>query len=194
MVIGLLLAVLGGLGVFAAVQTSSHSRSVLVMARSVDRGQVIAAADLTVSQFSGGAGLQPVGADELDQVVGATALVDLPGGGLLVEHAYGSPSAPSGSAQLGIKLSDGRLPLSPLPAGTQVRLIEVNATGPTAVQAGAKPGDTPGVGQGWNAAVLQAPRQSNGDWLIEVAVASNDVATLAELAASGRLVIVRVNP
>lgn len=190
MVIGLLLAVLGGLGVFAAVQAGTHSQSVLVMARSVDRGQVIGASDLIVTQFSGGSGLQPVAADRLDQVVGTTALIDLPSGGLLVPTAYGRPDAPSGTAQLGIKLADGRLPISPLPAGTQVRLIEVSATGPTSGQgAGQHP-----VGQTWTATVLQAPRQGNGDWLTEVAVASADAPTLAELAASGRLVMVRVNP
>ena len=125
LVSGVIAICLGGLGSAALYISVTDARSVVRTNRTIYRGEVIQAADLGVTSVGGTLGVRTVPAERVGELIGRTALTDLPGGSLFPPDSVGPAEVPPGSSRIGLKLAPGRVPVSPLPAGTPVLLVAV---------------------------------------------------------------------
>lgn len=178
---GVLLAALGGLGGVMAYQQASHSNQVVVVAHSVPRGEVVQSTDLSVVTIGPAPGVRTIPGDQLTELVGKQALVDLPAGSLVGTGAIGTATLEAGQVQLGLKLQAGRVPVQSLPAGTAVQLVQVSSDKQ----------HTKGLVV--DAVVVTAPRTSTdgSSSLLDVAVPEGVSAEVADLAARDLIVLVR---
>ena len=181
--VGILLACLGGLGGAALLSSSTHTSSVVVMARSVARGDTVRATDLGVVTIGPVPGVLTIPSAQLSQLVGRSARVDLPEGSLPGPAAIGELTVPADYSQLGLKLEAGHVPVSDLPPGTAVRLVPVSATA----------SDPAPDGNPISAVVVTSPQssESGGSVVLDVAVRADQAVTVARLAARGQLAVVR---
>ncbi|OHV64192.1 SAF domain-containing protein [Pseudofrankia sp. BMG5.36] len=126
--LGLLLAVLGAGGALWLGSGSQPTVDAVALARPMQRGQVIAAADLAVVRVaaSGGAVRLATPATARAVVVGRQALVDLPVGTLLTPELVGSVAGPAGTLTLGVSVDAAGLPSSAPRAGEQVDVVGVD--------------------------------------------------------------------
>lgn len=193
-VAGLLCAALGALGGAFAWTQASRAQSVLVMNRGVERGEQLQAGDVGVVSISLAEGVATLPASGLDGLVGRHARVDLPAGSLLGPGSVGAPQLGAGSSRVGLRLPAGRVPTTPMPAGTRITVVEV-AEAPSAVQAGPQPA---GVAQGpgglrtFDAVVARAPARAEdrAGWLMDVEVDAARAALLADLASRDRVAVI----
>lgn len=181
---GVLCGCLGALGGALVWQQASSSHPVVVVNSSVARGETVRASDLAVVELGTAAGVKTIPADRLTELVGKQALVDLPAGSLVGEGSIGTPTTPAGTAELGLKLSAGRLPTSPMPAGTKVVLIEVPADGAAASGSG---------GRTVEGVIVSSPTllPDGGTWVVDVAVAEGQATEVAQLSAKDRIVLIK---
>jgi hypothetical protein len=106
-----LAATLGALLAVSLYSAAGSRDDVLALARDVAPGQVLANADLRIVTVSADPSLQPVGAGQLQQVVGQTARTNLAAGTLLSAAQLGEPlAARPGEAVVGLALKAGRYP------------------------------------------------------------------------------------
>lgn len=187
---GVLALCLGGLGATVLYSAAAEATDVLVVTRTVARGQVIQPEDLVANRVGNLTGVSFTDAAELDALVGQRALVDLAQGSLLPAGAVGVPELPPGFAQLGLRLAPGRLPADELPAGTPVLLVPL-ADGRLAPDQ--RPAPAPSPAQPIRATVLLPPRPGPDGvaMLLDVRVESGRAAEVAALAADERLALVR---
>lgn len=181
--IGVLLAVLGGLGAGAAWSQASHATTVVVAARAVPRGQVITASDLTTATVGSLPGISTIPGDQLANLIGQQALVELPAGAMVARGSIGAPQTKAGTAQLGLRVTAGRLPTHPIPVGATVLLVPVPTTGNQA----------PVTDKPIEATVVSAPEaMSDGvSWVLDVEVPESQAVVVARLAAAEQVVVVR---
>jgi len=184
---GILALCLGALGSVLLYSTVSTVSQVIRVAADVQRGDVIEEGDLVVVELSPAPGISTVPGSELASLVGRHALVTLKAGALLPQGAVGDQTADPSLAQLGLRLTPGRLPLADLPEGTKVQLIAVAAAGQNSGTADALSGHT------YDAVVVTAPRPSADGQatLLDVAVSPSDATEVAALAAADRLVLIK---
>lgn len=179
--IGLLAVCLGGLGSAALYTSVSNATPVLKVNRTIYRGEVIGPTDLGPISLGTHVGLETVPAERAAELIGKTALVDLPNGSLLVPSAIGEPQVEVGFSRLGLKLNAGQVPISPLPPGTAVVLVPL-----------AEANDGKASGASYKATVSVAPALlPDGSTSLEVTVANAESDLVARLAAAGRLVVVK---
>ena len=179
--IGVLAICLGGLGSAVLYSSVSNATTVLMVNRTIYRGVVIGAADLGPVSLGTHLGLETVPAERAPELVGKTALTDLPNGSLLVPTAIGEAEVQRGYSRLGLRLTPGQVPVSPLPSGTAVVLVPIAAAN-----------DGEESGASFKATVSVAPAMlADGNTSIEVTVADADSVQVARLAAAGRLGVVR---
>lgn len=179
--IGVLAVALGGLGAAVLYSSVADSHSVVTIKRTVYRDQPITADDLGLVSLSTGPGLETVPAEQLSEVVGQTALVDLVEGSLLSPRGFGAAAVEPGSVRLGLRLAPGRLPVSELPPGTAVLLVAV-----------APDGSTPANAASYQGRIASAAVQlADGATVVDVAVVESTAEQVARLAASDQLVVVR---
>jgi hypothetical protein len=180
--VGLLCACLGGLGSAFAWQQVSDSRPVAVAQRDIMRGDEIGAGDFGITDIGAGAGISTIPADQIDGLVGKHALFDIPNGALVAAEAVGDPVLPNGTAQVGLRLSAGRVPAGDLPVGSRVRLVEIpdaNAEDPSR--------------QMFDCVVVRSPRSvADGTVTLDVAVAESQAPALAILAATDTVALVKL--
>lgn len=183
-VIGLLCACLGALVMGWAWNAQSHSQSVLMVTRDISRGELIKPTDLATTTLTGGSGVAVVPADQASALVGQYALGGLTSGALLAPGQIGAQAVPAGSAQLGLRLTAGRLPSQPMPPGARVRLV--------AVPGGAADAAAAESTVEFDAVVVSSPQQTtDGAWVFDVQIADQLASQVAALAAGDRLVVVR---
>ncbi len=165
-------------GLLAAL---GHSNQVVVVAHSVPRGEVVQSTDLSVVTIGPAPGVRTIPGDQLTELVGKQALVDLPAGSLVGTGAIGTATLEAGQVQLGLKLQAGRVPVQSLPAGTAVQLVQVSSDKQ----------NTKGLVV--DAVVVTAPRTSTdgSSSLLDVAVPEGVSAEVADLAARDLIVLVR---
>lgn len=184
-VIGVLCACLGALGMAWAWQATQFSQQVVLVAADVARGERIEATDLTTTTIGAAPGVATVPADQLDTLIGQYAQVDLSAGGLVGPASFGPEVLPLGTSQVGLRLAAGRLPSQALPPGSQVVLVAV-------------PNQLAGqqdefVEELFEAVVVSTPTAlpDGQTWLVDVQVASEDAPRVAALAASEQIALVR---
>lgn len=180
---GILAVCLGGLAsAFVYLQVAA-SDPVLRVNRTIHRGEVIQAADLSVVHVGAGLDVHTVPDARAGDVVGRAAVTDLPGGGLLVEGSWGDSNVPVGSARVGLRLSPGRFPATDLRPGTTVLVVALSAQGGSAEE------DLPGSVTA--TLVGQASGQPDGSTLFALTVPSDSAELVARLAAADRVALVQ---
>lgn len=182
--VGVLAICLGGLGSAVLYSSVANATSVLKVNRTIYRGEVIGAADIGPVSLGTHLGVETVPAEQAEELIGKTALVDLARGSLVTPGSVGEPEVRRGYSRLGLKLNPGQVPVSPLPAGTAVVLVPITATN-----------DGNAAGSAYRATVAVAPAPLvDGSTSLEIVVADADSDPVARLAAAGRLVVVKRAP
>lgn len=183
LVAGVLAVCVGGLGAALLFANASTATSVIAIKRTVYRDQIITAEDLGVISLAVPIGVDAVTADRLAEIVGRTAIIDLPAGGILTPAEFGEPVVPEGKVRLGLRLEAGRLPASAMEPGSSVLLVPVGRDGGEPPSGGSVP-----------ATIATAPRQhSDGTSLVDVTLALTEGPRVAQLAAAGQLAVLRVS-
>ncbi len=174
---------LGALLAAWAFTSSSDAQEVVAIRTTVHRGEVISRTDLMTARIGVDPALHPIGASNLDSVVGKRAALDLAAGGLLTAEDVTSSVVPAaGDSVVGVSLAPGMLPGQRLQAGDRVRLV---VTPGTQGQIGA------GQPQSTTATVAGVqPPGDNGVVVVDVTVPDTDAARLASWAATGKVALV----
>ncbi|WFF02362.1 SAF domain-containing protein [Micromonospora sp. WMMD964] len=182
--LAVLLIALGGLGAAFAVTSVRATGSYLAVARPVEVGREITAADLVSVQVAGGQGLRPVPAGRLDEVVGKRAAVALlPGTLLTLGQVTDDPLLGPGQQQIALGLKTAQVPARKLHPGDKVLLVSTpdrSSTGDTATAAGTR----------FSATVIDMVSPANDDKVLYLALVTRDVPAVVALAAQDRLAVV----
>jgi hypothetical protein len=182
MAVGVLAVCLGGLGAALLYGNLSNAHTVVVVKRTVYRDQVITAADLGATSAVPALGVETLPSDQLDTVVGRTALSDLVEGSLLSPRSFGEPAVETGNVRIGLRLAAGRLPSAQMPPGTEVLLVPVG-----------RDGAEPPVGASVTGRIATAAAVlPDGASIVDVSVAAAEAERVVRLAASEQLALVRL--
>ncbi|MFC5925932.1 SAF domain-containing protein [Micromonospora vulcania] len=180
--LAVLLIALGGLGAAFAVTSVRATGSYLAVARPVEVGREISAADLITVQVAGGQGLRPVPAGRLDEVVGKRAAVALvPGTLLTLGQVTDDPLLGPGQQQIALGLKTAKVPARELHPGDKVLLVSTpddNATGATA------------AGTRFSAIIIDTVSPADDDRVLYLALAVRDVPAVVALADQDRIAVV----
>lgn len=181
------LIALGALVTWFVVANLRDTERVVALRNDVPRGAVITAEDLVTAEIPPDPVLVAVPADQLADVVGKRAAVDLSAGGLLAPSALTDTVTPGpGESVVGLALGPGQLPVTPLRVGDKVRVIS------TPRDQDEPPAAAPAVSIS-AVVVTTATTQVTTAVLVDVAVAEADSAKLAGLVATGRVALILDN-
>ncbi|MEO3775021.1 SAF domain-containing protein [Micromonospora sp. B9E7] len=182
--LAVLLIALGGLGAAFAVTSVRATGSYLAVARPVEVGREISAADLVSVQVAGGQGLRPVPAGRLDEVVGKRAAVALvPGTLLTLGQVTDDPLLGPGQQQIALGLKTAQVPARALHPGDKVLLVSTPDRSNTT-------GDAAAAGTRFSATVIDMVSPANDDKVLYLALQTRDVPAVVALAAQNRLAVV----
>lgn len=179
--IGLLSVVIGALLAAGLFLGGDDRQSVLVVARPVAAGQVIAASDLAVAEASlSGADALP--ASKRAEVVGKTAAVGLAPGAVLAPSQVGARSGLGRrEAVVGVAVKAGQAPAG-LRAGTRVRVVDTGGT------AGVPPA---AVVSAWAVVTdVETSETGSGTVVASLRVPEGDAVAVAAAGAAGRASLV----
>ena len=181
--LGIVALCLGGLLSYVIYARVATETTVVSVARTVYRGEVIETSDLTTITLQGTTIPQAVPASDLATVVGRRAATDLVAGSVLVAASVTDETIPAtGRTVVGLKLSAGRTPTSLLLPSSAVRLVALPPENGTDKLTG----DT------FTARVVDQANGADGiSILVNVDVAADQAATIAQLAAQDRIALVR---
>lgn len=181
--LGAALVAAGGLTAGWLASISDDSAAVVVAAGPVWRGHTLTPADLRVARVGGLEALPVTPGEQLASLVGKTATTDLAAGVPVLATSVSVAAVPSaGHTVVGIALSAGQLPTVPLHPGTPVRLIATPRSQDDAPAAA--PRSVP-------ATVVAATRdEAAKTTVVNVVVPEAKAASLAALAATGRIALV----
>ncbi|MEW1586961.1 SAF domain-containing protein [Micromonospora vinacea] len=181
--LAVLLIALGGLGAAFAVTSVRATGSYLAVARPVEVGREVSAADLVTVQVAGGQGLRPVPAARLDEVVGKRAAVALlPGTLLTLGQVTDDPLLGPGQQQIALGLKTAQVPARELHPGDKVLLV---STPDNDADGGAAAASTR-----FAATVIDMVSPANDDKVLYLALLTRDVPAVVALAAEERLAVV----
>lgn len=181
--LGIALVLVGGLGAWWITSQTAKIVAVLQVSANVDRGQIITAENLTTLNIGSGQDTDAYLATDADEVVGQTALVDLPDGSILTPANTGDAiTVPEGDSIVGLELDASRLPSRTLTAGDSIRVVE------TPTEQGDPPIETPRTFKG---TVFTSKYNPDKDvWLVDIIVSAPSSADVASRAATGRVALV----
>ncbi|WP_369370333.1 SAF domain-containing protein [Promicromonospora sp. Populi] len=183
--LGLALVALSVLASVYLVSTLGRTYQVLAVTSDIPRGTAITANDLgPVSLPNEPTLLEPIPADQADEMANRIAAVDLVAGQLLTLDSTVEEIEPAaGHSVVGIALAPNQMPgTRDLVAGDAVRIVETPATG------GEPPTTAPFA---ISAVVIGVTESPLGDGMVvDVEVTSANAAPLAARAATGRVAIV----
>lgn len=183
--LGVLAVVVGGLG-FAFLYTSgTDARQVVAVAKAVARGETITDEHLTVVEVPERFAVDTLPASRDGDLVGRTALTDLPAGAFPLASHVGDDPLPDGMARVGLRLTHGQLPVSPMPAGTQVTLVPVVDGADDAAQPASSP--VPAT-----VAVAPLLLDDGTTFVLDVHVGRDASSLVAQWSARGELAVVTV--
>ncbi len=181
--LGVIALCLGGLLSYVIYARLANETAVVTMARTVYRGEVIDAADLTTFTLQGNTIAQAVPARDVDALIGKRAAVDLVAGSVVVGSAVTDEPIPaSGRAVVGLKLAPGRTPTSLLVPSAAVRLVALPP----------QSGSDDLAGDTFTARIIDQTTGPDGTSIfVNVDVAADQAAIIAQLAAQDRIALVR---
>jgi len=183
--LGILALCLGALLSYVVYARVASETTVVAVAATVYRGEVVERADLTTVRLRQGSLPGTVPATGLERLVGQRAVYDLAAGSVLSAGSVAATSVPAeGRAAVGIKLASGKAPEVLLLPSSPVRLV---ALPPAASSAADRLS-----GKTYPARVIdQAPGADGASILVNVEVDQAQAATIALLAAQERIAVVR---
>jgi hypothetical protein len=179
--------VVGGLLSAFLYSSTQHSEQVFVVATALDRGQTIAAQDLTTITITPGQRIDAFTPAQAGQLIGKTITAALPKGSLLTHGAVADRlPIPAGEAIVGVALKPSQMPSTPISAGSRIVITPI--AGQNATVKSTQAADVP-------ATVVDqlATNQSTGLVIVNVYIASRDASDVAGRAAAG-LVTLYVEP
>lgn len=183
---GIALVVLGALLAAWAYLATSETSDVVALRSTVLRGEVVEAGDLVTVQVGVDPALRVVPGDQLAQVVGQRAALDLPAGSLLTQEGITEQVVPgAGQSVVGLALTPALMPGEPLRVGDRVRVV---------VTAGAQ-GDPSTLeqeplAQAEVVGVASTGIDGSGGTVVTVLVDEGEATSIAQYAAAGRVAIV----
>jgi len=185
--LGIVALCLGALLSYVVYAQVAAESTVVSVARTVYRGEVVERADLTSVRLSGGGLPGTVPVADLERLVGQRAVFDLPAGSVLGAGSVADTAVPAdGRTAVGLRLAAGRAPQELLLPGAPVRLVALAAPAAAAGAPDALAGKT------YTARVIdQAPGADGASTLLDVEVDEAQAATIASLAAAERVAVVR---
>jgi hypothetical protein len=124
------LILLGFITGYFIYTSASNSTQVWIAKAPIARGHTIAQDDITPMSITAGQTTKAIPQAKLDEVLGKTAIVDIPSGGLITTTSIASQlGVPAGKAVVGLTLVPGRLPAQPLKVGDNIVIVPVPAQG-----------------------------------------------------------------
>ena len=183
-IVATITAIFVGAAIAAWGWTATTTSEAVVAARTtIPRGSVITADDLTTTQISGDNTLKVIPGDDVDELVGKRAALDIAAGGLLTpETATDDNMPPAGQSIVGISLTPAQVPAITPRSGDKVRLVattgeggEVSSTAPLTTSAEVIDSSTDEV---------------SGNTVVNVLVPYADAAVLADRASTGNIALV----
>jgi hypothetical protein len=183
---------LGGLLAGFAFLTAGRTHAYLAVARPVEVGTKLTAADLTTVRLAATPGLSVLSAGEEDRVIGHRAAVRLVTGTLLsARQLTDAPIAGPGQRQVGVGLKPDRMPARELRPGDPVQLVAT--PDPNTVGDARSDLDTPA--ESFDGVVVDASVAPNeSSVVVYVTVDDGDGARIATLAAAGRITMTLTGP
>ncbi|MBT0773234.1 hypothetical protein KIH74_30095 [Kineosporia sp. J2-2] len=179
----ILFVVVGALLMAWLVTMLGDTQPVVGVRQNVARGEVIEESDLVVLDLAGAPGLDTVPGSRLSTLVGKRAAQDLSAGGVVTPGQVTDEVLPAdGESVVGVSLTRGQLPATPLLAGDTVRVVftpgqqdDVPRAQPQTVTATVV---SPGVAD------------DQGQVVVDVSVPQISAARLAAAVATGRVAVV----
>jgi hypothetical protein len=127
--VGVLLAIVGGLVAWFAYAQATRGEEVVATARPIAYGATITEADLRPVEIPTGSTLRVTAWSERGTIVGHVATTDLAPDALVAPDAAGAARLPGrGEAIVGLPVAAGRLPVSGLRPRDVVEIVEPAAT------------------------------------------------------------------
>lgn len=162
LLLGVLLVLACTVGFLLVVLNTGGRRPVLVLARPVAVGHVLAAQDVRRVELGVDDAVSVVGADDAATVLGRPVATSLPAGTVLTPGVVGSPLLPGpGRAVVAVAVKPGQLPTEAAPGSSVVVVaMTATATGVTATDAAGSGVTSPPVG-GWPAVVTSIQASPN---------------------------------
>lgn len=185
--LGVVAICLGGLLSYVIYARVATEASVVAMAATVYRGEVIEASDVTTITVSGDPSVPTIPVDQAGTLVGQRAAYDLVDGSIVAPTAVTQAALPAEKrAVVGMKLAGGRAPADFLLPGSPIRLVALPA-------ADAQPGATdPYTGKTFVARTVSSTAGPDaGSLFVDVDVPADQAPAIAMLAAQERLTVVR---
>lgn len=181
---GIALIILAALAAALAYRSLGTGHDVVAARQTIHRGEVITREDLITVRIGIDPALRPLPADQVPQIVGRRAAVDVAGGGVLTQDVVTAAVIPaSGSSLIGVQLTAAQLPSENLLAGDTVRLVTV----PHPNQAPAAGGEVESI----DGTVVQSRPSPRGDaQIVDVEIARAQAPTWAARAATGQVALV----
>lgn len=135
------MVVLGALGASFVATSLGRTSSVIALGEAVAWGETIEATDLVEARISSDPALSPILYADREQVIGMIAATDLTAGSLLTLDAVTAERfPPAGSQLVGVPVTAGQLPVTPLQPGDAVLLVPVATEGAPSEAGAARPG------------------------------------------------------
>lgn len=180
---GIVAICLGGLASAFVYLSVASSEPVLRVNRTIHRGEVITAQDLSIISISSGLDVRTVADERFSEVVGKAAITDMPGGGLLVEGSWGDVAQPVGTSRVGVRLQPGRYPSTDLRPGTGLLVVALPA---------ANAGEEAELPTSVPATLVAAPApQQDGSATFDLNVATGQAEEVARWASTDRVTLVQ---
>lgn len=174
-------AVVCGVGSYFIGTNLNQNTQVVAIAADIARGDVITESDLGTVEVADADASHFITAEDVAEVVGQTALVDLPAGTVLTPSHLGEPPVVDGTALVGATLLPTQMPATTLHAGDEV--IIVATTGPGA----AILDGVPTV----EATVFAVSQNAEaGTWGVDLSVDEDTAVQIAEIASTGNIALV----
>ena len=184
--VGVLVTVVFALGAVLWHLSAVEKVSALVVASSIERGEVIDASDVSVAYVSSDDPLARLDGSQINRVVGRVALVDLAEGTLLTNSVIADAAAvQEGDGVVGLSLDPGAYPARGLAPGDRVNVVrsadvaELDAN-PTVIAR--------------NATVYAVDELASDRLLVSVLATEPDAEAVAAVASAGGLRLVLVSP
>ncbi|MHB9848987.1 SAF domain-containing protein [Streptomyces krungchingensis] len=182
----------GGAGVAVLLLQVGHRTEVVTVVRDVQVGQVLTEQDLGTASIALDPAVKAVTADDVDQVVGKRAAVELRPGSLLAPSQVTKDSLVEAGEQLvPIGLKPEQIPATALVPGQKVQLVHVPAQGETDTDksSGSPPKTLPG-----RVVKASSAAPGTGVVVVDVATSATDGPTAAAWVSSGTLRLVLAAP
>ena len=179
---------LGGLILMYAVPAYSKRHTVIVVARPVQVGTAITAADLTTASITSDPALTPIPANDQAGILGKLAMVTLRPGTLLTRTDVGtSDGFVSGQVLVPLGLKPEQFPGRGLAAGDHVLVVAMQVGG--AAPPAASTGDIRAT-----VADVGANDPSSDQTVVDLRVPAADGPTVARLGATGNVIVLLLPP